>query len=87
MSSHWGEGILIYNPRSKIKESDLGKIRYFYNIPKSLEILAPEAHKRVDWEISGWVALYELSFEDEMQFPIPKLVQAKTVCKPLLELC
>ena len=33
-----GEDILINNPRSKIREADLGKIRYFYKIPKLVEI-------------------------------------------------
>ena len=35
--SHSGEGILINNHRSKIKEEDLGKLKYFYKIPKSVE--------------------------------------------------
>ena len=46
--NHPGEGILINNPCSKIKEADLGKIRYLYKIPKLVEIIAPKDHKRVD---------------------------------------
>ena len=37
-SSYPGEGILINSTHSKSKEVDLGKLRYFYKIPKSVDI-------------------------------------------------
>ena len=40
-----------------------------------MEIRALEAHERVNWVVLGWVALYEISFQDEMRLPIPKLVR------------
>ena len=36
--SHLWEGILINNPCSKIREADLGKLRYFYKFPMLVEI-------------------------------------------------
>ena len=74
-SSHLIEGILINNPRLRIKEANLGKLRYLYKFPKSEEIRAPKTHERVDWVMPGWVALYELPFQDGMRFPIPNLVR------------
>ena len=74
-SSHPGEGILLSNPRSKVTENDLGKLRYMFKITKSMEIRAPEAHERVDWVIPGWVSLHKITFRDRMRLPIPKLVR------------
>ena len=47
-ASHPGEGILLVNPRSIVTEDDLGKLRYLYKIPKSVDFHALEAHDRVD---------------------------------------
>lgn len=74
-TSQPSEGILVANPRLKIKEKDLGKLRYLYKIPKSMEICAPEAHERVDWVVPSWEALYNITFKDGMRFLIPKLVR------------
>ena len=54
--SHPREGILLKNPRSKVTNDELGKLRYFFKIPQSVEIRALEAHERIDWVIPGWVA-------------------------------
>ena len=53
----------------------MGRLRYFYKFPKSVEIQALEAHEHVNWVVPSWVALYELPFQDGMRFPIPKLVR------------
>ena len=45
---HLGEGILLMNQSLKVIGNDLGKLRYLYKIPKSIEFCAPEVHKRVD---------------------------------------
>ena len=29
----------------------------------------------MDWEVPGWVAFYELPFQDGLRLPIPKLVR------------
>ena len=47
ISSYPGEGILLSNPKSKVKEEDLGKLRYLFKIPKSMEIHAPEVYEQV----------------------------------------
>ena len=68
-SSHPGEGILLNNSWYSVSEVDLGKLRYWFKIPKSMEIRAPKAHERVDWVMLGWVALYEIPFRDGMRLP------------------
>ena len=48
-SSSWPrQGILKNNLKLNIKDSDLFRLRYFYKIPKSVEIRAPSLHERVD---------------------------------------
>ena len=74
-ASHPGEGILLANPRLTVKDDDLGKFRYTYKIPKSMEILTPEVHERVDWVVPSWVALYGSPFSDGMRLQIPRLVR------------
>ena len=51
--SHPSEGILIKKPRSKIVETDIGRVRYFYKFPQSVEIRALEAYERVGWVVLG----------------------------------
>ena len=63
------------NPRSKVTEEELKKLRYLYKIPQSVVIHAPKAHESVDWVILGWVALYEIVFGDGLRLSILKLVR------------
>ena len=63
------------NIGSKVVVDELGKIRYLYKIPKSVEIRSSEPHERVDWVILGWVVLYEFTFNEGMRLLIPKLVR------------
>ena len=46
--SHPQEGILLNNPKLKVTEEELKKLRCFYKIPQSVVIHAPKAHERVD---------------------------------------
>ena len=66
---------MLNNPRSSVKEEDLGKPRYLYKISKFVEICALEAYERVDWVKHGWIALYEIPFRDGVSLPIPNLVR------------
>ena len=50
-ASHPGDGILLMNPRSKVTEDELKKLKYLYKFPKSVEFSAPEAHERVNWVV------------------------------------
>lgn len=40
--------MILVNPRSKVTKDEIGKLRYLYKIPKSVEIHVPEAHERID---------------------------------------
>ena len=55
-----GEGVLLKNPRSKVTKDEFNKLRYFYKIPQSVEVRAPEAYEKIDWVVPGWVTLYKL---------------------------
>ena len=46
--SHPREGILLNNPRIKVTNEELNKLRYLYKIPQSVEVGALEVHERVD---------------------------------------
>ena len=67
--------MLIKNPRLSVLAEDVMLWRYLYRIPSSVEIRVPSSHKRVDWVVPGWVALYELMLKDGMRFPIPRLIR------------
>ena len=73
--NHLGEGIFLKNPRSKVTNEELSKLRYLCKIPQSVEVRALEAHERIDWVVPSWVALYEMMFMDGMRLPIPRLVR------------
>ena len=75
LESHPEEGMLIKNLRSCVVPEDVRLWRYLYRIPPSVEIQVPSPHERVDWVVSGWVAVYELMLKDGMRFPIPRLIR------------
>ena len=75
LESHPGEGMLLKNPRSCVVPEDISLWRYMYRIPQSVEVRVPFPHKRVDWVVPGWVAVYELMLRDGMRFPIPRLIR------------
>ena len=72
--SHPGEGMLLKNPRSSVKNEDIKLWRYLNGIPSSMEIRVPTVYEWVDWVMPGWVAMYELMLKNGMRFPIPRLI-------------
>ena len=41
------------NPQLSVRKEDLGKLRYLYKVPGSVEIRAVEAHEQVNWVTLG----------------------------------
>lgn len=41
----------------------------------SIEIRLSSAHERVDWNVLGYINMYEHTFIDGLRFPIPRLAQ------------
>lgn len=62
------------NIPSKMKESDLLRIRDSYGIPASVQLRLPRPYERVSWSVPGWTFFYELPFKDGFRFPIPHMV-------------
>ncbi|KAK0600572.1 hypothetical protein LWI29_016219 [Acer saccharum] len=72
-------GILKDSPASLITEDMLPGIRTMYGIPSDVELRAPREHERADWDIPGWMCLYEYTFRLGFRFPIPQLVRRMLV--------
>ncbi|KAF5731568.1 hypothetical protein HS088_TW18G00248 [Tripterygium wilfordii] len=62
------------NPKSKLTEDDMGRLRRLYRIPESVEIRPPSNDERADHEVPGWSVFYEIMFKVGIRYPVPSLL-------------
>ena len=68
------QGILNKSPASLVTEENLRSLRVIYGIPDDVELRAPEAHERANWDIPRWTCFYEYTLRLGFRFPVPQLV-------------
>ncbi|XP_038703865.1 uncharacterized protein LOC120000070 [Tripterygium wilfordii] len=60
---------------SALKGNELLRLKYCYKFPSGVEVKAATFYQRVDWDVPGWVAMYEAPFKLGLRFPLPTLVR------------
>ncbi|XP_062089693.1 uncharacterized protein LOC133796235 [Humulus lupulus] len=70
-----GRMLLGSNPKSKITLKDLPRLHQAYDIPSYASLHAPSGGERANWNLPGWVCMYDLPFKEGFRFPLPMLAK------------